>query len=101
MYLHLILVKACLRITLGQRLLVLLMLGRNHFLQVKRHSLKTVQMEKWSVKDKNKYVKVEAVVTTVKIIISNPSRPRQISWVPRTFNPFVSAGHNRLIDSYM
>ena len=58
-------------------------------------------MEKWSVKDKIKYAKVEAVVTTVKRLISNPSGPKQINWVPRTFNPFVSAGHNRLIDSYM
>ena len=58
-------------------------------------------MEKWSVKDKIKFVKVVAIVITGKSIISNPSGPRKISWVPRTFNPFVSAGHNMLIDSYM
>ena len=50
-------------------------------------------MEKWSVKDKNKHVKVEAVVTTIKRKISNPSGPKQNGY-QRTFNPFVNAGHN-------
>ena len=53
---------------------------------------KATEMEMWSVDDRNSHVEVEAVITTVKRKISNPSGPKQVGY-QRTFNPFMNVGH--------
>jgi hypothetical protein len=96
--LALIIEKACFRITIRYRLLVLLMLGRNHYAPC------SVIILSMALKRRNGQSKIRISMLRLKLLLTLIKEKSLIHldpitiWVPRTFYPFVNVGLNRLID---